>query len=71
MTSNVSLPKLPEDEIMHVSAQGMEHILKNFDPNVPARNFLWTTDYRVELPVRVKKTGKGSEDPVTYSQMWK
>ncbi len=60
MTSNVSLPKLHEDEIMHISAQGMEHILKNFDPNVPARNFLWTTDYRVELPVRVKKSGRGS-----------
>ena len=60
MTSVNNLPKLPEDEVMHVSSQGLEHILNNFDPNVPARNFLWTTDYRVELPVRVKKSGKGS-----------
>lgn len=60
MTSKSNLPKLPEDEVLHVSNKGMQYIMNNFDPNVPERNFLWTSDYRVELPVRVKKSGKGS-----------
>jgi hypothetical protein len=47
MTSVGNLPKLPEDETMHISSEGLENILKNYDPNVPQRNFLWTTDYRV------------------------
>jgi hypothetical protein len=35
MTSISNLPKLPEDEILHISTEGLEHILKNFDPKVP------------------------------------
>lgn len=60
MTSINNLPKLPEDEVLHISSEGLEHILNNYDSTAPERNFLWTTDYKVELPVRVKKQGKGS-----------
>ena len=49
----------------------MDYILQNFDPTAPERNFLWTSDYKVELPVRVKKSGSGSEPPQTVPQMWK
>lgn len=55
-----NLPKIPEDENLVISKEGLEYIINNFDPQVPDKNFLWTTDYKVELPVRVKKTGKGS-----------
>lgn len=55
-----NLPKIPEDENLVISKVGLEYIINNFDPQVPDKNFLWTTDYKVELPVRVKKTGKGS-----------
>jgi long-chain-fatty-acid--CoA ligase ACSBG len=65
------LPKLPSDESMEISGKGLEYILKNYDPEVPDRNFLWTSDFRVELPVRVKKTGLGSEKPYTVTEMWR
>jgi long-chain-fatty-acid--CoA ligase ACSBG len=45
---------------MSISGEGLNHILANLDHNNPSRNFLWTTDYKVELPVRVKKHGPGS-----------
>lgn len=45
----------------------MQYILDNFDPKCPERNFLWTTDYKVELPVRVKKEGAGGTIPYTFS----
>lgn len=64
------LPKLPSDESLHISNEGLDYILKNFNTENPQKNFLWTTDYRVELPVRVKKSGIGSETPYTFNQMW-
>jgi len=60
-----SLPKIPEDEYINISSQGLEYILNHVDPQTPEKNFLWTTDYRVELPIRVKKEGSGSEKPYT------
>ena len=55
-----SLPKLSSDETLHISTEGLDYILKNFDKSCPDRNFLWTTDFRRELPVRIKKSGPGS-----------
>lgn len=66
-----NLPKLPDDEYLSVSKEGLQYIINNFDPNTPEKNFLWTTDYKVELPLRIKKSGKGSEKPFTISQAWK
>lgn len=47
MTSLNNLPKLPEDEVLHISSEGLDHILKSFDSSVPEKNFLWTADYKV------------------------
>jgi long-chain-fatty-acid--CoA ligase ACSBG len=69
--SEVNLPKLPEDEYACISSKGLEYILNHFDPKAPEKNFLWTADYRVELPVRVKKSGPGSEKPYTLIELWK
>jgi long-chain-fatty-acid--CoA ligase ACSBG len=60
-----NLPKIPDDEYLSISKEGLEYILNNFDQQIPERNFLWTVDYHVELPVRVKKSGHGSEIPYT------
>jgi long-chain-fatty-acid--CoA ligase ACSBG len=48
---------------MFISGEGLNHILSNLDPLNQSKNFLWTTDYKVELPIRVKKHGPGSEKP--------
>lgn len=66
-----SLPKLPHDETLHISAEGLHSIIQSFDPACPERNFLWTTDFRRELPIRIKKSGPGSELPLTFNQLWK
>ena len=68
--SQINLPKLPEDEYASISSKGMEYILSHYDSKMPEKNFLWTDDYRVELPVRVKKEGPGSEKPYTLVQLW-
>ena len=65
------LPKLPENESINISKEGLDYIIKNFNPENPDKNFLWTTDYKVELPVRVKKHGFGSETPYTFPEMWR
>lgn len=66
-----NLPKIGHDESLNISTEGLSYILNNFDPNCPQRNFLWTVDYKVELPVRVKKVGPGSEKPYTFCELWK
>jgi len=65
------LPNIPHDENVQISNEGLSYILNNYDPSCPDRNFLWTSDYKVELPVRVKKTGPGSERPYTFSELWR
>ncbi len=55
-----SLPNIPHDESLVISSEGLNKILAEYDSNKPDKNFLWCNDYRVELPVRVKKTGPGS-----------
>lgn len=36
-----------------------------YDKNDKDKNFLWTTDYKVELPIIRKSEGWGSIDPST------
>ncbi len=69
--SESTLPKLPSDEYISISNKGLEYIINHYDPQLPDKNFLWTDDYRVELPVRIKKQGPGSEAPFTLVQVWK
>lgn len=53
---------------MYISDDGMKHILSVFDPKDPNKNILWTTNYRMELPLRVRKSGAGSEVPITLPE---
>ncbi len=54
-------PKLGDDEFFYISKEGLAKILTKYDPKVPGRHMTWTTDYNVELPIRMKKSGPGSE----------
>lgn len=42
-----NLPKIPDDEYLSISKEGLEYVLNNFDPQIPDKNFLWTIDYKV------------------------
>ena len=56
------------EEQVYISEEGMKHILKAFDPMDPLKNIIWTTNYRMELPLRIRKSGAGSEIPITLAE---
>jgi len=31
-----------------------------YDPKDPQKNFNWTNDYTIEMPIRIKKSGDGT-----------
>lgn len=51
------------EEYFHISPEGLKQLAANFDPLEPMKNVNWTTNYHLELPIRMKKSGPGSEDP--------
>jgi len=56
---------VPIDEHTYCSEKGLKQIAKLFDPKNPHKNFTWTTDISVELPIRMKIKGQGSTMPKT------
>jgi long-chain-fatty-acid--CoA ligase ACSBG len=40
------------------------------NPEDPVKNTLWTNDYTLELPIRMKKTGPASLTPITIVEMF-
>lgn len=54
-------PKLDDDEYFYCSPEGFQKVASNYDPKDPYKNYNWTNDYTLELPIRVKKSGPGSE----------
>lgn len=60
MNKESILPELPSDEHFFISPEGMAQIAKNFDPNEPSKNIIWTTDIKAELPIILKKDGPGN-----------
>lgn len=60
-----------KDFSFFLSPQGVASLAKNYDPTVPERNVLWTTDPRVELPILVGKTGAAALPPMTFMDLWK
>ena len=55
------LPPTGEDEYFLISPNSLEKIIKEFDPNEPEKNIIWTTDITTELPILVKKKGPGKK----------
>ena len=58
------------DYNLSISPQGLSDLVKNYDPKNPQKNFIWTTDPRVELPVLQAKEGAGSLPALTVFDMW-
>jgi long-chain-fatty-acid--CoA ligase ACSBG len=56
---------------LYLSPQGVLEIPKLVDPKDPAKNFIWTTDPKVELPILLTKEGAGAIPPQTCMEMWK
>lgn len=56
---------------LYLSPKGMMDLPKNLDPKDPAKNFIWTTDPKIELPILLTKDGAGSLSPLTCMDMWK
>ena|SRR3990167_546859 len=54
----------------HLSPSGLAQMPALVDPKNPAKNVIWTTDPRVELPILMTKEGPGSLAPMTVMQLW-
>lgn len=57
--SNLLLPKIDDDEYLYFSPEGFQKLASIYDPKDPYKNFNWTNDYTLELPIRLKKQGPG------------
>lgn len=60
-----TLFKVREDETVYISAAGFEKLMARYEGENGGKDVLWTTDYNLELPIRIKKSGPGSETPTT------
>jgi len=62
-TAAAKFPKLANNEYLYISSEGMQKLAQVWDPKDSSKDFNWTVDYTMELPIRVKKSGPGSENP--------
>jgi long-chain-fatty-acid--CoA ligase ACSBG len=53
-------PKTEDDEYYYISAGGLNKLCEIHDPKEPLKNVLWTTDYKLELPIKMAKSGYAS-----------
>ena len=56
----MSLPPLSDDECLFLSNDGFKRLAQCWDPKIPLKNYEWTTDYTLELPIKLKKSGPGT-----------
>jgi len=47
-------------ESIFISKEGFLHLQKIFDPENPDKNIEWTTNFSIELPIKLKRSGSGS-----------
>lgn len=57
--AELKLPPVGQDEFLYISNEGLRRLTQTLDPQNPQKNFNWTTDYTLELPIRLKKNGPG------------
>ena len=50
-----------EDRVVIMSAQGYAQLVNTTD----GKNLFWTSDINTELPIKLRKSGIGSEPPKT------
>ena len=50
----------PDEEYFYISPDGLKRLAdRKIDINAP-KDIMWTTDYTLELPIKMKKKGPGS-----------
>ena len=47
-------------EYAYISSEGLNRLVKEFDPADPEKNIVWTTDINVEIPIVMKNRGAGN-----------
>jgi|JI6StandDraft_1071083.scaffolds.fasta_scaffold277693_2 long-chain-fatty-acid--CoA ligase ACSBG len=57
--------KVREDENIYISTPGFEKLMARYEGENGGKDVVWTTDYNLELPIKLKKSGPGSEVPTT------
>ena len=66
MTSSVNLLKAKKDESFIISSEGLQKMVSSQkDSNYPSKNYTWTDDFTVELPIKRASEGIGSLYPTT------
>jgi long-chain-fatty-acid--CoA ligase ACSBG len=66
----LEFPTLPKNEYLYMSAEGLSHMGSLYEPKNPLKHILWTTDITVELPIKMKKEGAGSDQPRTLIELF-
>jgi hypothetical protein len=49
-----------EDETIYISAPGFERVMARYQCENGNKDIFWATDYNIELPIILKKSGSGS-----------
>ena len=60
-----SLLKVREDETIFISSPGFQKLMARYEGENGGQDVIWTSDYNIELPIKLKKAGSGSERPTT------
>lgn len=60
MENPVQIPSLAKDEYYYISPEGFARLGSIYNSEEPLKHTIWTTDYTVELPIAVKKSGPGT-----------
>ena len=57
--NGISFTPISPDESLYISSSGFKRLTETWSPKDPQKNFNWTCDYTLELPIRMKKKGPG------------
>lgn len=56
-----------DERVVVMSAQGYSQLVDTSD----GKNLFWTTDINTELPIKIRKSGIGSETPKTVGAQFR
>lgn len=59
--ASLNLPNT-SDEFLYISNEGLKRLNEIWSPSQSDKHLNWTTDYTVELPIRVRKEGYGKNN---------
>lgn len=58
---------MDDDRVVVMSSKGYSQLISTED----GKNLFWTDDINTELPIKVRYSGPGSEQPITICQLLK